>query len=728
LNRSTLKLILLFILLSSVLVAQNSYINRYSGAIGQYNSAVAFKMLPDGGYGIANSNSFEDDQFLKISPTGQLQAMMHYANTTSYYDGVHIRDFLVLADSSLLFAIRLLGTGGGSVLMKTNMYGEVISGKKIGSSSLFDDVFFLQRSNGSSYMFMERSNPDLCIGSISAAGIVAPSTINCDNIINPSITITSSLIDDDNPVVAYHKNYDFAGLLKLDTALNVVFSMGYPNISTIVDVATAGEGGYICLVRDTLLGVETTFSVMKTDSLGIPEWRIMFSDSLKIFDPETIHRNNDGSYFCFVRWLNINHTLWNYDTAILHLDDDGTVIGIRDSLEIQSTTDLVRTAGGRYSLLIQQGSSNNNAPAILFTDTLFTEQVGYCYNKQSSSITSVPAPILYIADSFMVSSGTNLTNQNITILDSVMQSTLTQSCFPTGSCVTKYSAQTITACSEYTSPSGNQTWYTGGIYKDTIPTYLGCDSIITINLTITLGANAVIAGDSLLCTGQSTVLSTTAVYPAYLWSNGSTSQSITVSATGNYSVIVSGAAGCTDTASFFVTVLPYPVVSITAQGPTSFCHGDSVILAAPPGLTTYQWYRWDNLIPGASSVNYSAKTRGRYKCIAKNAALCADTSNIIQVYVPCLPAGPNHERIEQLNETKTQLLIYPNPGTGYFSIESPAGQLEVFNSTGSLVYTDAITASGYQLDISSLSEGMYFVKVNTTEGVFREKILLSHEQ
>ncbi|MEO8149606.1 MAG: T9SS type A sorting domain-containing protein [Bacteroidia bacterium] len=46
------------------------------------------------------------------------------------------------------------------------------------------------------------------------------------------------------------------------------------------------------------------------------------------------------------------------------------------------------------------------------------------------------------------------------------------------------SSQTITACGSYTSPSGNYTWTTSGVHNDTIPNAAGCDSIITINLWI----------------------------------------------------------------------------------------------------------------------------------------------------------------------------------------------------------------------------------------------------
>ncbi|WP_223274627.1 hypothetical protein, partial [Salibacter halophilus] len=41
-----------------------------------------------------------------------------------------------------------------------------------------------------------------------------------------------------------------------------------------------------------------------------------------------------------------------------------------------------------------------------------------------------------------------------------------------------------TACSSYTVPSGDETYTTSGTYMDTIPNAAGCDSVLTINLTI----------------------------------------------------------------------------------------------------------------------------------------------------------------------------------------------------------------------------------------------------
>jgi len=50
-------------------------------------------------------------------------------------------------------------------------------------------------------------------------------------------------------------------------------------------------------------------------------------------------------------------------------------------------------------------------------------------------------------------------------------------------CVPLSNTISPTVCDSYTSPSGNYTWTTSGVYKDTLNA-IGCDSILTINLTI----------------------------------------------------------------------------------------------------------------------------------------------------------------------------------------------------------------------------------------------------
>ena len=73
---------------------------------------------------------------------------------------------------------------------------------------------------------------------------------------------------------------------------------------------------------------------------------------------------------------------------------------------------------------------------------------------------------------------------------------------------------TVEACDNFTSPSGIYVWTTSGIYNDTIPNAGGCDSIITIDLTINLSTSSILdvtACDSLVSsTGE--VWNTSGVY------------------------------------------------------------------------------------------------------------------------------------------------------------------------------------------------------------------------
>ena len=69
---------------------------------------------------------------------------------------------------------------------------------------------------------------------------------------------------------------------------------------------------------------------------------------------------------------------------------------------------------------------------------------------------------------------------------------------------------------------------------------------------------------------------------------GSTSNCIVASSQGHYTVTATGSNECKGTSGIDVTVLAGPTVTVTANGPTSFCPGDSVTLSAQ-GANSYVW-------------------------------------------------------------------------------------------------------------------------------------------
>jgi len=71
------------------------------------------------------------------------------------------------------------------------------------------------------------------------------------------------------------------------------------------------------------------------------------------------------------------------------------------------------------------------------------------------------------------------------------------------------------ACKKYKSPSGKYTWTNSGVYKDTILNTVGCDSALTINLTInnaTFGSTSIIACRYYKRAGKKTIWTKSGTY------------------------------------------------------------------------------------------------------------------------------------------------------------------------------------------------------------------------
>lgn len=83
-------------------------------------------------------------------------------------------------------------------------------------------------------------------------------------------------------------------------------------------------------------------------------------------------------------------------------------------------------------------------------------------------------------------SGNNIWTMSGTYFDTLQNSVGCDSFLTINLTVNPNTTATISpvSCGSYTAPSGTQTWITSGTYQDIIPNSTGCDSAITINLTI----------------------------------------------------------------------------------------------------------------------------------------------------------------------------------------------------------------------------------------------------
>ncbi len=162
------------------------------------------------------------------------------------------------------------------------------------------------------------------------------------------------------------------------------------------------------------------------------------------------------------------------------------------------------------------------------------------------------------------------------------------------------------------------------------------DTLATGRTTTATGAITAptISGNTTICTGQSTTLSVAGNYQTYVWSTGSLSSSINVSAGGNYRVTVYNNCSSATAAVNVNLVTPNPV--ITPAGPISICSGSSVTLDAGAGFTTYNWSN------GATTQTTSINQTGNYSCTVTQSG-CTGTATAVSVTVnsvsPLITAG-----------------------------------------------------------------------------------------
>jgi hypothetical protein len=162
------------------------------------------------------------------------------------------------------------------------------------------------------------------------------------------------------------------------------------------------------------------------------------------------------------------------------------------------------------------------------------------------------------------------------------------------------------------------------------------NEVVTVNNTT---VSIVASGPLTFCQGGSVTLDAGAGYASYSWSNGSSSQSITVNSGNTYTVTVMQN-GCSATDSKVVAVVANSLTPvITASGSLNLCPGGSVNLDAGAGYDTYAWSS------GGSSQSITATTQNTYT-ITVTQGTCSGTAaatvNVgnFPVAVNATPAGP----------------------------------------------------------------------------------------
>lgn len=473
-------------------------------------------------------------------------------------------------------------------------------------------------------------------------------------------------------------------------AMNLISTGGGPDNLDYVLVAYSTDGGFTYTNRTRVRGATTDNSTWAYSATGFAQ-NYYQPATEQVFQP-----TSSGP-----------QTTFGYSTVEIKFPGTVTQIAFRITGRSSSSTDT-----WMIDNLVMTGEFN-------------------CTSTASSMSVTTCGSYLSPSGELFTTSGTYLdTIANANGCDSVITINLTVN-NPSGATIAP------TACSMYISPSGNMLM-SSGTYYDTIPNAAGCDSIITINLTVNNATSGSLT--ALSCTGNYTLPS-----------------GAVVTASGTYMDTIPNANGCDsvmtvtvtiDTATFYMfshdechsytmpngnvvtTTGVYPYDTITnAAGCDSIILIDLLIMTVDTSTTVsgatitanafqgiFQWVDCNNgyaAVPGATGASFTPPANGTYAAIILQAA-CYDTTACINI-----------TSVGMDNSANAAATISPNPFHDVLLISdcTPGTVLTIFNLQGEVVYSANFTSTTALVDLSAQANGIYFVQLNNADGMTNQKVI-----
>ena len=347
------------------------------------------------------------------------------------------------------------------------------------------------------------------------------------------------------------------------------------------------------------------------------------------------------------------------------------------------------TANGASSYTWNNGSTNTSLtvnPPITTTYTV-TGVSGVCSDTATITITVKPLPVASISGAGTICAGDTLQ--------------LTAS----GGTTYLWSAGTSPSNSAIVSVSPAVTTQ----YTVTVTGANGCSKNSTAIVSVNPLPLVQVNSDS-ICPGTPILLTATGANN-YLWSNGASGSTITLSPTVSTTVSVTGTGNgnCTNTATSIITVFPTQNISISQSFDTLFVQ--------PQMGNSYQWSLNGSILPGDTNYYLLALQNGTYilDLIDNNGCVLVDSFIV------------NNVGLIQHSQD-SQIKIFPNPFEESFSIEIAETidsniDLEIKDVLGKTCFHTELNTKLNRIKLDSLDKGTYFILMKMKGEIYCRKII-----
>ena len=271
----------------------------------------------------------------------------------------------------------------------------------------------------------------------------------------------------------------------------------------------------------------------------------------------------------------------------------------------------------------------------------------------------------------------------------------------------------------------------------------GCTSSVTVTVVVnplpTVSFNVTNESCVGCCDGSlAPVIYGTAPF-ACLWSNSSTSFTNTNLCSGSYSIVISDAAGCASTSTAVIgtgTCNPDFTVTPDAFTPHMYWITNNVTGAAP---ISYLWTWGDATSDTIPFPSHTYAQAGFYDiCLSITDGAGCSSSNCWSSNLARMDAANSMISVTVVQQIPTSALdnsesdftLYPNPAASQFTIynsQFTIEKLEVYSILGEKIFNQQ--PEGQQqvgIDVSKWNNGIYFVKLKTSEGDKIQKLIVQH--
>ncbi len=250
-------------------------------------------------------------------------------------------------------------------------------------------------------------------------------------------------------------------------------------------------------------------------------------------------------------------------------------------------------------------------------------------------------------------------------------------------------------------------------FTGTLPNYaFGYGKLDGFNTLVNFSYTNTLAGILEFCEGESSLITVVNDVVDYNWGDVESSSSITVTNSVNYFLITTDSLGCKSDTLFFESVAnPIP------NSPTLAIDFDSIV-ATGSSSNQIEWYFNSSLVPNETDTTLFAAQNGAYYLTITNQFGCSTTSDTV-----------NYNTVGLIEAANNYSKIFPNPAKDLLTIHSkePILAIALYDLNGKLIHkTENINQTNVTINILKVSNGIYYLKLFTSEINDVQKIVIAH--